>query len=346
MKRLIIIGNGFDKAHGLKTTFDDFIKSSPIYADKYSIFKNAGNEWRNIEDRFKDIIIEKLDEIGSVVDIEEIVEEIIDSYGTDDFGEVSYYDYESEAFKKEIEVISKIVLLLIAFESDFLNYLRNLYSDSKIPYQFYPMTTLKKLFNSADRVINFNYTNVIELLYGFNKVDHIHGNINDEIVIGCDTFNRIEESAIHTDYPSGKGVGRAKDILIERMKYYEYDMDNNLVEKEPIKRFFDDVAIKSQNNEEELYRWLKIKSKDFLEFRQKIIRELSREIFDEVYIIGHSLGKADWSVINAIKSKRTICYFHDDEDYKSKVADIQNNGWDMVLKPDTEIFTHNINKIQ
>jgi len=45
MKKLIITGNGFDKAHGLKTTFDDFIKYSSNYADKYSIFKNKNNCW-------------------------------------------------------------------------------------------------------------------------------------------------------------------------------------------------------------------------------------------------------------------------------------------------------------
>jgi len=338
MKRLIIIGNGFDKAHGLKTTFDDFIKYSPFYAEKYSIFKNAGNEWCDIEDCFKNIIEAKLEETGSKVDIEEIVEEIIDYYGTDEYGEVPYYDYKSEAFKKEIETVSKIVLLLIDFEANFSNYLRTLYSDSKIPHQFYPITTLKKLFDSADRVINFNYTNVIELLYGFNKVDHIHGNINNEIVIGCDTFNRIDESAIHTDYPSSKASGRPKDVLIERMKYYEYDMENNLVEKEPVKRFFEDVVIKTQNNEEERYKWLRTKSKDFLEFRQKIISELSRENFDEVHIIGHSLGKADWSVINAINSKTIFCYYHDKNDFERKKLHICKNKWNIDLKSDKEIF--------
>lgn len=342
MKKLLIIGNGFDKAHGLKTDFDNFIRFSPIYAKKYSIFKNVKNQWCDVEDCFKNLVIQKLEEIGSEVDVEEIVETILDSYGTDEYGEVSYYGYKSEAFKEEVEAVSKIVLLLIDFEANFLNYLRTLYSDSKIPHQFYPMKTLKKLFVSADRVINFNYTNVVELLYGFHKVDHIHGNINYEIVIGCDAFDRIEESAVHTDYPSLKGIGRAKDILIERMKYYEYDIENNLVEKEPIKRLFDDVAIKTQNNEEELYKWLKIKSKDFLEFRQKIIRELSREVFDEVYIIGHSLSKADWSVINAINSKAIFCYYHDQEDFERKNIHICENNWNIDLKSDKEIFEKRI----
>ena len=318
MKKLVIIGNGFDKAHGLKTTFDDFIKSSTIHAEKYSIFKNAGNEWCDVEDCFKNIVVEKLEEIGSEIDIDEIVEEIIDSYGIDEYGEVSYYGYKSEAFKEEIEAISKIVLLLIDFETNFLNYLRNLYDDSRILHQLYLMKTLKKLFDSTDRVINFNYTNRTAFRFYY--------------AVG------IDESSVHTNYPSSKASGRLKDVLIERMKYYEYDMENNLVEKEPIKRFFDDVVIKTQNNEEELYKWLKTKSKDFLKFRKKIIDELLNETFDEVHIIGHSLGKADWSVINAINSKNIFCYYHDKNDFDRKRAHICENKWNIKLKSDKEIF--------
>ena len=115
-------------------------------------------------------------------------------------------------------------------------------------------------------------------------------------------------------------------------------MENNLVEKEPVKRFFDDVVIKTQNNEEELYKWLKIKSKDFLEFRQKIIRELSRENYDEVHIIGHSLGKADWRVINAVNSKEIFCYYHDIKDFNRKRSFICENKWNIKLISDKEIF--------
>lgn len=152
------------------------------------------------------------------------------------------------------------------------------------------------------------------------------------------TFERLETTAIHTDYPSSKASGRPKDVLIERQKYYEYDMENNLVEKATIKRFFDDVARRTQNNEEELYKWLKMKSKDFLEFRKSIIESLSKETFDEVYMIGHSLGKADWGVLNAIKAKKVLCFYHDEEDYHRKLGHIKSNGWRITLKPDTEIF--------
>lgn len=338
MKKLIITGNGFDKAHGLKTTFDDFIKYSSNYADKYSIFKNKNNCWYSVEDIFKEIILERLNELGTEINIDEIVEEIIDNYGMDEYGEVSYYDYRSDAFKEEIESISKIVLLLVSFEADFLFYLRNLYCESAICGQFHPINILKTHFDSASRVINFNYTNVIELIYCYSNVEHIHGNINDNIVIGCDTFERLEKTAIHSDYPSSKVTGRPKDVLIERQKYYEFDMENNLVEKIAVKRFFDDVVQKNKNNEDELYKWLKMKSKEHLDLRKAIIDSLSQEIYDEVHIIGHSLGQADWSVFNAIKAKKIICYYHDEADYTRKLEYIKKNEWEMALHADVQIF--------
>ncbi len=152
MKKLIITGNGFDLAHGLKTTFNDFIKSSPIYAEKYSLFKNTENEWCDVEDCFKNIVVEKLEEIGSEVEVDEIVDEIIDSYGIDDYGEVQHYDYKSEAFKEEIEKISKIVLLLVDFEADLLNYLRKRYNDEQIQHKFHTIKSFKELFKTTDCV--------------------------------------------------------------------------------------------------------------------------------------------------------------------------------------------------
>ena len=338
MKKLIITGNGLDIAHGLKTSFNDFIEHSELYAEKYSVLKNEDDCWNSVEKHFKEIVTDKLDEIGCEVNVDEIVEGIIDAYGTDESGEVLYYDYRSDAFKEEIEIISEMVLLLIGFETDFLYYLRELYYDEKVLNDFQPMPVLQSEFDSAIRVVNFNYTNVVELLYGFQNVEHIHGNINDKIVIGCDTFERIQNTGIHADYPSSKMTGRPKEVLAERLRYYEYDMENNLVERTSIKRFFDNVVRRAQNNEEELYKWLKMKSKDFLETRKAIIESLSIEEFDEVHIIGHSLGEVDWNVFDIIKAKKIICYYHDEEDYKKKKTYIKQKGWNMTLKPDKEIL--------
>ena len=92
MKKLIITGNGFDKAHGLKTTFDDFIKYSTNYADKFSAFKNTNNCWCSVETRFKELVLDKLDEIGTEVEVDEIVEEIIDTVPYDRHTEIKRHN--------------------------------------------------------------------------------------------------------------------------------------------------------------------------------------------------------------------------------------------------------------
>lgn len=338
MKRLVLVGNGFDRGHGLNTAFDDFIGYSSYYAEMYDILKDEQNLWSDVEGKFKRLVSEKLGEIGSVVDVAEIVEHIVDARGVDKYGEVSYYDYQSEAFKAEIQAISPIVFLLVSFEADFHEYLRKLYGDHTLKSFCRPFPALQLLFKSATRVVSFNYTNVIELIYNHPHVEHIHGNINDNIVIGCDTFDRLNASAICEDYPSSKLSGKPKDILTEQPKYYEYDMSGSLVEREPIKRFFNEVLLKNRKNEEELYRLLKMKSKDFIPYRERIIQSIASEEYDEVYIVGHSLGPADWRVINAVHASTIVCYYHSEKDRATKEKNILKNGWNISLIPDTEIF--------
>lgn len=49
-------------------------------------------------------------------------------------------------------------------------------------------------------VYSFNYTNTIELLYGNNMVDHIHGNTNSDIVLGVNPDEHDEVYSIDTTF--------------------------------------------------------------------------------------------------------------------------------------------------
>ena len=81
-----------------------------------------------------------------------------------------------------------------------------------------------------------------------------------------------------------------------------------------------------------------MKSKDYLDERNEIIRSLKREHYDEVHILGHSLGEADWSIFSALNAAKIICYYHDEKDYENKQQIILQNGWDIVLLPDCIVF--------
>lgn len=338
MKRLIMMGNGFDLAHGLHTRFGDFINSASHLEEMYKHFKKGDGNWNEVESRYKELVAELLEANREEIDVGEFVENVLDTHGTGEDGEVNYWDYRPETFKQEISAVSPVVHSLVGFEADFLRYLRSKYNDKQIQNLCSPIAPLQSLFEGATRVISFNYTNVPELIYGCRMVEHIHGDINGRIVIGCDTFDRLGETRVLGNYPTGPYTGRPKDILIEQQRYYEHDMDGGLVERAPIKRFYDDVRSRNERNEEELYSLLKMKSKDYLDERNEIISSLAEEHYEEVHILGHSLGEADWSIFSALSADKIACYYHDEKDYENKRKIIFRNGWDIVLLPDCMVF--------
>ena len=82
------------------------------------------------------------------------------------------------------------------------------------------------------------------------------------------------------------------------------------------------------------------KSKDSLAERQDVIDLIKSERYDVVHIIGHSLGKADLNVFEAIdKSAKIICYYHDTEDCKLKEAVLNSLGFNYEMVSDACLYT-------
>ena len=338
MSKLIILGNGFDLGHKLNTRFSNFIESNEDYKTKYRQLKRGDNNWNEIEAQFKELVSNEVEE-NNTVDVLEEVDQIINGYGLNDYGEVNYYGYTSEMFKDEISKIKRWVNLIRNFEKDFNLYLIRHYSDDRIS-TLKPIDKIKKLLSSADKIVNFNYTNIVEVVYGVTDVFHIHGDINGKIIIGSDYFNRIDNSIVDVNYPRITGFEKSKHGLIDMLGYYEYTPEGNLMEKGFTKRFFDDVGTEILKDEDVLLSVLKMRSKDCLPERTEFIQNLSTESYDEVYIIGHSLGEADWSVFDALgKCNNIICYYHDEKDYSEKKLIIQKKGWNIKLISDANIFS-------
>jgi hypothetical protein len=58
-----------------------------------------------------------------------------------------------------------------------------------------------------------------------------------------------------------------------------------------------------------------------------------------VYIIGHSLGKADLSVFNAInKGAQVIYYYHNEEERAIKQEILNELGFETKMILDTELY--------
>ena len=338
MKILTIIGNGFDLGHGLPTRFSDFISSNKdIFEEKYKVFKSGNDNWNEIEKRYGDLLCDIMSE-RSWVDTTEIVEKIINGYGLNEYGEVDYYNYNSDSFDEEYEHIRSFISLLTEFEADFLLYLKKACSDQEI-CNCRQRKEIKRILDSSTEIISFNYTRTIEILYGVQNVSHIHGTVNDNIAIGSGALDNAKESVVDIEYPTMDKFEKSKYGLQEMMQYYEEDMDGHLVEKHFIKRFFDEVVAASEKQEEELFDLLDEKSKDSLISRKNTIADLKNKQYDIVYIIGHSLEDADFSVLDAIdKHAEVICFYYDDEDERKKKIHMEQLAWKYKLIPDKVLF--------
>lgn len=338
MNTLTIIGNGFDRAHSLPTLFDQFIDSNVAYfSQKYAIFKGEGNSWAEIE-KFYANQLRQILENRNWHDVLDEVEQIIHEYGFNEYGEVNYFNFSSTVFEDEYEEITSRVALLTEFEKEFLQYLRKNCSNSLLT-QIPPFSNLRQILKSSSRIINFNYTNTVETVYGIVDVEHIHGSIETSIAIGSGSLNDIKNSLINTEYPSLSTFSKDKYGFQELLGYYDYDEDGNLHPHIFIERFFNEVVSSTLSREEEIFNLLDAKNKDVLSSRIKIIDSFKNKHYDKVYIIGHSLGEPDYSVFDAInKDAEVICFYYSDNDKEQMSNVLKRLGMKYTLKSTTEIY--------
>ena len=338
MKTLTIIGNGFDLGHGLPTNFDKFINSNlPIFPEKYATFKGGDGTWKTVEALYGEQLCEILAK-RSWHDITEVVEQIIRDYGLNEYGEVDYFNYSSDVFEDECQAIKFRIDLLADFEKDFQQYLREKCNDDVLT-KIKTFDSIRQVLESSSQIITFNYTNTIEIAYHVKNVYHIHGTVDTSIALGSDTLDKAKESLIDAEYPTIDKFGRDKYGLQELAGYYDYDDEGNRYPKVFIERFFNEVTASAMEREKEVFDLLDAKNKDALSSRVKAIDRLRVEYYDRVYIIGHSLGEADYSIFNAInKDAEVICFFYSSDEKEHMAKILGELGLKYTLKPNGEIY--------
>ena len=338
MKTLTIIGNGFDLGHRLPTSFDEFIQSKPsIYPKKYATFRGGDGTWKTVESLYGEQLCDILAE-RSWHDVTEVVEQIIGDYGLNEYGEVDYWGFSSDAFEDEFQAIQFRVDLLAEFEKDFQQYLRTKCGDDVLA-KIATYNNIREVLVSSTRIISFNYTSTIETAYGVSKVDHIHGSVDTFIAIGSGALDNAKESMVDAEYPTIDKFGRDKYGLQELAGYYDYDDEGNRYPKAFIERFFNEVAASATERETEVFKLLDAKNKDALTSRISTIASLGKERYDMVYIIGHSLGDADYSVFDAInKDAKIICFYYSEGEKESMENTLKALGLRYKMVSNTEIY--------
>lgn len=156
---LIVIGNGFDLAHGLKSSyraFGDYIEANhpTFYTNLISAFNNACGLWGNFENNLP-LCGNEIENNGLQM-MEERLQEI-DYTPTDDEG-IKYW------LKKQYTFIHQLPVVLRKWaDSIWCTPIHRCYSSS--------------LFTPDTKFLSFNYTQTLEELYGIRReqILHIHG---------------------------------------------------------------------------------------------------------------------------------------------------------------------------
>jgi hypothetical protein len=156
MNNLLIIGNGFDLAHDMKTSYNHFIENTD--RRQSDIIRNHFFEILNAEKNLK-----------NWCDIEQIYFEQLQTNNSDSH----YENTEVGLLNKEFDVIKEYLS----------NYLKTQEKETKTIGSYKEMF---ELIDSRDtRILNFNYTNTLQTLYSNeikeSKVIHMHGELSNPI---------------------------------------------------------------------------------------------------------------------------------------------------------------------
>lgn len=312
---LLIVGNGFDLEHGLKTQYTDFFdvidkkaasKNEIILNDNKYIIKNnnllsylikeykqnklQGNNWIDIETELKKIItlIEEIKTNNFIDNMnyykgENEYTTIYKIYSKSSYYFKNYLFPFAEAanyckyLKKEYDTSIKNL------ESN-LNELTNMLRDYLLEQDISNLTKTKDISDidyKITHVLSFNYTDTFRKLYSKldnDKIDFIHGSLNkNNLVLGIN------------------------ETLTE-------DTENKIIDTVYFKKYFQRIYKKTD---------------------YKYIDWLDHVNFDTVYIHGHSLDESDKEIlekiINSVLKKDTSTvkiFYYDEKHYRQEVTNL------------------------
>lgn len=201
IKRLIIVGNGFDLDHELNTEYSGFKEYllNNQYGDAFSLIPSPSydhhgeeyfdndelkcflfrkiqgdydDEWKNFEER-----LAYLDFSESLVSLSEL--------GNTDGNEWHDAEDNEDNMNNAFRAFSHLTDYFMEWLNDVIDEYNADTSSWKTKASF------SRLLNTNTNILDFNYTKTVENLYKFNNVKHIHGTLSDEnIILGHSHINQ------------------------------------------------------------------------------------------------------------------------------------------------------------
>lgn len=206
MRNLIIIGNGFDLAHDLKTSYPDFKADVKKNGEKYDLPHIISHNY----------LLQSLlnDEFDLWSDIEVTYFDILTNFNDRAYLQKHYRDVRLYKNIKELnDSFDKIKKYLEIYLTE-------------IEQSFAKIRNYEKIFQELDNdktvVVNFNYTNTVKNYISHKNIEliHIHGELNN-------TENPIIFGFAAEDEESKKLLVENENDFVRNIKKFNYLFTNN-----------------------------------------------------------------------------------------------------------------------
>lgn len=279
MKKLYIIGNGFDLHHELDTkytSFGLFLKSNftDIYEQliKYYGFSELRCPYKPSSD---DALWSDFENSLALLDVDMVLEEYIDSIANP--GSDNFKDRDWGTFAIDIEmVVANLTCNLFSAFKDFI--LQVQYPNN--------VDKLKLLLDKNSIYLSFNYTDTLERFYQVKNesILYIHGKAsldNDDLILGHDQdLSNFKEEV---EKPP-------ENLSEEELEQWEEHMSDNYnlsfeLGKQEIESYFADTFKPTDK---------------VIEENLSFFNQLNK--VEEVFVLGHSLSNVDMPYFEKIKS--------------------------------------------
>lgn len=182
IKRLYVIGNGFDLCHARKTSYNHFKKF--LVKQGYIDFLNS---FEHNRDEDLETMWNEMEMSMGIIDTDRVLSSFMLDYCDVNWRDSSHHDTQYE----------------LELSTNFINTLPNYLKSWIQEVESMPLPKAKKnSFTSKDKFLTFNYTNTLEDVYHINssQVIHVHGSYKngDNLIMGQTTMN-TSEIVLHED---------------------------------------------------------------------------------------------------------------------------------------------------
>jgi len=285
MASIFIIGNGFDRAHGLNTSYEDFhqylIDNYPKASNDnmivpWSVTTQDGSERYNTDEvvgTIMKIINETDGDLWSNLEhslglLE--VSEFFDDY-SDDSEDEDFNEWDKVHKNEDIATnLTGAILEITEYFDDWICTIDVCTAKHKLDFE--ALINIKK-----DYFLTFNYTPTLEMVYKAEKVCHIHGNQGEKLYFGH---------------------GNDKD-----------DYEDNMVRHIGSENALSDMAHKLRKNTTMALN------------ENRIFFESINEI-DKIYSFGFSFANVDWIYIQElcrrIPTEKVVWYLNCHDSYEKR----------------------------